>query len=225
MDFFSLFTAFSIGLLGGAHCIGMCGGVIGALTMAIDANRQYSHRLRLILTYNIGRIASYIVIALLFFFLANTIQHYFSLSFMRILAACLLIAMGFYLADWWRGLKYLEKLGGYLWRYLQPLARPLMPVKTSWQAILLGGIWGWLPCGLIYSALAYSATADNAFYAALTMLSFALGTLPAVMVSGLFAERLSAFIQAKMIRVSMGVLIILFGLWTLWSSLSHLGHA
>ncbi len=217
MDYLAFFSAFSIGLLGGAHCIGMCGGVIGALTMAIDAN-QYQRRLLLITAYNIGRVSSYVIIAVIFYLLVNSIESYFSLTIMRSIAGILLIAMGLYLANWWRGLTYLEKLGSYLWRFLQPLSKPLLPVTKSWQALLLGIIWGWLPCGLIYSALAYSATASSVHNAALIMFSFALGTLPAVLLGSLFAERFSIFIKKKNIRITMAVLIIIFGIWTLLNS-------
>ncbi len=221
MDYLAFFSAFSIGLLGGAHCIGMCGGVIGALTMAIDA-KHYQRRLLLISAYNIGRVSSYVIIAVIFYLLVNSIENYLSLNIMRTIAGLLLIAMGLYLANWWRGLTYLEKLGGYLWRFLQPLSKPLLPVTKNWQALFLGAIWGWLPCGLIYSALAYSATASSVQSAALIMLSFAMGTLPAVLLGSLFAERFSIVIKQKNIRVTMAVLIIIFGIWTLLNS--HHGH-
>ena len=129
MDYLSLVTAFSIGLLGGAHCIGMCGGIIGALTMSLKAD-QYWRRLILIVSYNIGRILSYVLIAWLFYSVIDSLQNYLSISFMRIVAGLLLIAMGFYLANWWRGLVYLEKVGGFLWQFIQPLAKSFMPVKS-----------------------------------------------------------------------------------------------
>ncbi|MGH1484651.1 MAG: sulfite exporter TauE/SafE family protein [Cellvibrionaceae bacterium] len=223
MDYLSLLTAFSIGLLGGAHCIGMCGGIIGALTMSLKAD-QYWARLYLILSYNMGRILSYVLIALLFYSIVSSLDGYLSLGFMRIIAGLLLIAMGLYLANWWRGLVYLEKAGGFLWRFIQPIAKSFMPVKTIPQAFLLGMIWGWLPCGLIYSALVYSATGTSAYSAALIMLSFALGTLPAVLLSGLLAERLIAIIQIKHVRIVMAILIIIFGLWTIINSHSHGAH-
>ena len=217
MDYLSLITAFSMGLLGGAHCIAMCGGIIGALTISLKPD-QYWQRLYLILSYNLGRILSYMLIALLFYQLVSSLAAYLSLGFMRIVAGLLLIAMGLYLANWWRGLVYLEKAGGFLWQYIQPMARSLMPVKSIPQAFLLGMIWGWLPCGLIYSALVYSATANNAYSAVLVMLGFALGTLPAVLLSGLLAERLLAIIQIQQVRIVMSILIIFFGVWTIVNS-------
>ena len=223
MDFLSLLTAFSLGLLGSAHCLGMCGGIIGALTLGTDTQKT-TFRWGLIACYNLGRILSYVLLAVLFYLLLGGVHHYFEFGFMRVVAGLLLIAMGLYLANWWQGLVYLEKLGGYFWRFIQPLSQSLLPVRSFSQALLLGSIWGWLPCGLIYSALVYSASADTLAITALTMLSFALGTLPAVLLTGLFAERLMSFIKLKQVRWLMALLIMAFGLWTILQALGHHHH-
>jgi sulfite exporter TauE/SafE len=223
MDYMAFFTAFSIGLLGGAHCLGMCGGIMGALTMALDAS-QYYRRLCLILAYNLGRISSYVAIAVVFYWLVDSVNRYFSSGMMRVVAGIFLLMMGLYLADWWRGLLYLEKIGGILWKKIQPLSKALLPVKSVWQALLLGALWGWLPCGLIYSALVYSATATSMTNAGLIMLSFALGTLPAVLMGGLMAERLIQYLRQKNIRIVMALLIMTFGIWTLATAYQHLSH-
>ena len=220
MELSHLFIAFSIGVLGGAHCIGMCGGIMGALTMAIDT-RQYQRRFLMVLAYNLGRVSSYLLIASVFYLFVSQVEQYFALSIIRTLSGLLLIAMGLYLADWWRGLVYLEKAGSHLWRYVQPLSRSLLPVKHFHQALLLGFLWGWLPCGLIYSALVYSSAAQSVTGAVCIMLAFAIGTLPAVMASGLLAERLAALIRHAMLRKTFAIGIIGFGIWTLWYAHSH----
>jgi sulfite exporter TauE/SafE len=223
IDFPMILIAFSIGILGGAHCIGMCGGIIGALTMSISVE-QYRQRFLMILTYNLGRILSYLLIAWVFYQFVHTIADYFALQFMRYIAGALLIAMGLYLAGWWRGLIYLEKAGAYLWRFLQPLSKKLLPVNTYPQAFFLGMLWGWLPCGLIYTALAYAAVAESSVNAVLIMLAFAIGTLPAVMASGLLAERLVVLVKHTAIRQGFAILIIVFGVWTLSQTIYHSGH-
>ena len=223
IDWPTLLAAFSIGILGGAHCIGMCGGIIGALTLSTSVD-QYRQRLFIIVMYNLGRILSYLLIAWIFYHLVHAVENYFALQFMRYVAGALLIAMGLYLANWWRGLVYLEKAGSVLWRFIQPLSKGLLPVETLPKALLLGAVWGWLPCGLIYSALAYSMAADNGLQAVLTMLAFALGTLPAVMASGLLAERMMALVKTSWVRKSFAVFIILFGIWTLAQTMQHAGH-
>jgi len=143
---------------------------------------------------------------------------------MRWVAGLLLIAMGLYLADWWRGLNYLEKIGHGVWQYIQPLSQSLLPVRSFRQALLLGLIWGWLPCGLIYSALAYSATASTAIQAGFIMLCFGLGTLPTVMSSSLIAEKLLRLIRQKPVRAVAGILMISFGAWTIYQVLAHSSH-
>ena len=219
----SILIGFSIGLMGGAHCLGMCGGVMGALTMAVNKD-QRGQRMVIIAAYNIGRILSYVFIALLFYALIDRIENYFALYFMRVVAGILLIAMGLYLADWWRGLVYLEKAGAHLWRLLQPLSQQLVPVDKPGKAILLGMIWGWLPCGLIYSALAYSATANSAFGAAAIMFSFALGTLPAVVLGSVMMEALMGVLRHRGLRTVMALLLIVFGMLTLYAALGHSHH-
>jgi len=217
IDPLSLLAGLTMGLLGGAHCIGMCGGIIGALTMAVDkadANRRWI----LLMLYNLGRIVSYVLIAIIFYWIVESIENYFALDFMRYLAGILLIAMGLYIGSWWRGLVYLEKVGSVVWRFIQPLSKSLVPVKKKRQALLLGMVWGWLPCGLIYSALAYSSTASSTFEAAFIMLSFALGTLPAVLLSGLVADRVMVLVKHKLTRSLMGLIMIVFGVWTLMNN-------
>jgi hypothetical protein len=141
------------------------------------------------------------------------------------MAGLLLIAMGLYLADWWRGLIYLERMGRYLWAYLQPLSKGLMPVSSARKALMLGVIWGWLPCGLVYSALAYAMAQAQPAAAAAVMLAFGLGTLPAVLASGFVVQQLAHLLQARHIRIAFALLIILFGLWTLQgANHNHAGH-
>lgn len=219
-------TAFSLGLLGGGHCVGMCGGIMGALTFAIPEDAK-ARRFSLLAHYNIGRVASYTLMGLLlglFGDFAGSLAGVAGINTLRLVAGGLLIAMGLYLAGWWRGLTYVESLGAGLWKYLQPLGKHFMPVNSTWQALALGGIWGWLPCGLVYSALAYAASQADVVASAGVMLAFGMGTLPIVMASGVFAERLKAIIQQRQVRSLFAVLIMAFGVWTLWGSLQHAGH-
>lgn len=223
MDFSVFAAAFAMGLFGGAHCLGMCGGIMAALGFAIPATERW-RRLSILLAYNTGRIASYCLIGAIGGWLGSQVAVGLGASAMRIVAGLLMIAMGLYLADWWRGLTYLEKLGGFLWRYLQPLSKSLMPVTHVPQALLLGAVWGWLPCGLVYTALAYAVTQASPVGAAWVMLAFGLGTLPAVLAGGLLAERLKQVIQSRRWRIAMGLLVIGFGLWTLLFAFQHVGH-
>lgn len=220
-----LVSALILGLLGGGHCLGMCGGLMGALTLAIPPE-QRARRLRLLLAYNLGRILSYTLAGLLIGLAGWAVASSPAAMVLRVIAALLLIAMGLYLAGWWSGLTRIEGLGRYLWRYLQPIASRLMPVSSLPRALLLGAIWGWLPCGLVYSTLLWAASQGSALDSALLMLAFGLGTWPVLLATGMAAERLTALLRKRGVRMAGGLLVILFGLWTLPGPHQHwlMGH-
>jgi hypothetical protein len=209
-----LLSALVLGLLGGGHCLGMCGGLMGALTFAIP-KEQRGRRLRLLLAYNAGRVFSYACAGLLMGMLGWAVANSPGAMLLRVIAGLLMVTMGLYLAGWWSGLTRIEGLGRGVWRYLQPLASRLMPVSNVPRALLLGAVWGWLPCGLVYSTLLWSASQGNALHSALLMLAFGLGTWPVLLATGLAAERITALLRRRSVRVAGGLLVIVFGLWTL----------
>ncbi|MDD0974676.1 sulfite exporter TauE/SafE family protein [Pseudomonas fontis] len=220
-----LSSALILGLLGGGHCLGMCGGLMGALTLAIP-KEQRSRRFRLLLAYNLGRILSYATAGLLLGLAGWALADSPLASGMRVVAALLLITMGLYLAGWWSGLTRIESLGRGLWRHIQPVATRLLPVSSLPRALLLGALWGWLPCGLVYSTLLWAASQGNAANSALLMLAFGLGTWPVLLATGLAAERTTALLRKRGVRITGGLLVILFGLWTLPGPHQHwlMGH-
>ena len=220
-----LVSAIILGLLGGGHCLGMCGGLMSALTMAIPAEKR-AQRFQLLLAYNLGRILSYSVAGLLLGLAGWALAAGPLVTSLRMAAALLLIAMGFYLAGWWSGLTRIEALGRGLWRHIQPLTRRFMPVTSVPRALALGSLWGWLPCGLVYSTLLWAASQGNAVDSAALMLAFGLGTLPVLLATGLAAERLTALLRKQGVRMVGGILVILFGLWTMPGPHQHwlMGH-
>ncbi|AXO62043.1 sulfite exporter TauE/SafE family protein [Ectopseudomonas oleovorans] len=220
-----LVSALVLGLLGGGHCLGMCGGLMGALTLAIPPE-QRSRRLQLLLAYNLGRILSYALAGLLLGLAGWVVAGSQAEVIMRTLAALLLIAMGLYLAGWWSGLTRIEALGRGLWRHIQPLTRRFMPVTSIPKAVVLGSLWGWLPCGLVYSTLLWASSQGNAVNSALLMLAFGLGTWPVLLATGLAAERITALLRKRGVRMAGGLLVILFGIWTLPGPHQHwlMGH-
>lgn len=218
-------SAMILGLLGGGHCLGMCGGLMGALTLAIPPE-QRGRRLRLLLAYNLGRILSYACAGLLLGLAGWAVASSPAALALRVVAALLLIAMGLYLAGWWSGLTRIEALGRGLWRYIQPVASHLLPVSSLPRALLLGALWGWLPCGLVYSTLLWAASQGNAGYSAALMLAFGVGTWPVLLATGLAAERVNILLRRRSVRVAGGVLVMLFGIWTLPGPHQHwlMGH-
>ena len=209
-----LISALILGLLGGGHCLGMCGGLMGALTLAIPPE-QRGRRLQLLLAYNLGRILSYATAGLLFGLAGWAVASSPAAMLLRIVAGLLLISMGLYLGGWWSGLTRIEALGRGLWRHIQPVASRLLPVSSLPRALLLGALWGWLPCGLVYSTLLWAASQGDALDSGLLMLAFGLGTWPVLLATGMAAERLTALLRRRGVRMAGGLWVILFGLWTL----------
>ncbi|MFJ5446815.1 sulfite exporter TauE/SafE family protein [Methylobacillus methanolivorans] len=216
----SLFAALLVGLLGGGHCVGMCGGIVGAVSMSMPGSRP---QLRLLLAYNLGRIASYSLAGVIAgavgassFFL----QHLLPVGkVLYVLANIMLIMLGLYLANLWHGVIALERIGVVLWRQLQPFSKRWLPVRTVAQAGMLGAIWGWLPCGLVYSVLIAALATGSPVQGGLLMLVFGLGTLPTLLAMGMAAVRLKAWLQQLWIRRVSGLTVLLFGvvgLWRLW---------
>jgi uncharacterized protein len=163
----SLVTAFLLGLFSSAHCIAMCGSVIGALTLTLPAHIREQPRkmLPFVLNYNIGRILSYSIAGGLVGLLASPLAQINGLPFLRYLSVLVMIGMGLYLAGWFPKFAHAEKIGAPIWRKLQPIGQKLLPVRSLKQAFLLGAVWGWLPCGLVYAGLAVAATTGDVLYA------------------------------------------------------------
>ncbi|MBL8417488.1 MAG: sulfite exporter TauE/SafE family protein [Dechloromonas sp.] len=204
---------FLVGLLGGTHCVGMCGGIVGALSLGAPA-RWSMH-----LAYNAGRIISYAAAGALAGVLGAA-----SLSLdgqapvrltLYLLANLMLVALGLYLLGVTRALAFTERAGQHLWRLIQPLTRRFLPARTIAQAFPLGLLWGWLPCGLVYSALATALSAGSPERGALLMLAFGLGTLPNLLLAGILLARLNEFVRRPVVRIASGLLVLGFGIYGL----------
>ena len=210
-----LLSAFVVGLLGGVHCAGMCGGIVGALSFGIKGGRN----LPLLLAYNLGRISSYTfagaLMGALGFYFSGLLPVQTAQQVLLSLAGLFLILMGLYLAGWWNALSRLERAGGYLWRRIEPLGRRLLPVRSVPQALMLGALWGWLPCGLVYSALVWTVSAGGALEGAMLMAAFGLGTLPNLLAMGLFAGALAPYLRRPAVRWAAGAVLVLLGVVTL----------
>ncbi|WP_339807093.1 sulfite exporter TauE/SafE family protein [uncultured Marinobacter sp.] len=222
-------AAFVIGLLGSTHCLGMCGGISASLSMTLPVGRGFRFRQGLLLlAFNGGRISSYVLLATLVALLSTSAAAQWTAlgPLFRTLAGLLLIAMGLSMGQWWQGIRHIERFGGPVWRRLQPLTAKVLPVRHPGQALALGALWGWLPCGLVYSTLGWAALQPSVASAAVTMLSFGLGTLPSMFATGLAASSIQSLRTNRGFRRISGALMIGFGLWTLpWAMLfSQGGH-
>ena len=217
------FSLFIVGLLGGVHCVGMCGGIVSALSF--QTGKPPAGQFAQHLAYNSGRILSYGIAGGMVggigqagvFFAGRQLApfHYF-------LANLMLIALGLYLMGITRFLLPLERAGGVLWRKVKPFSRHLLPAHTVGQAFAVGIIWGWLPCGMVYSALATALTTDSIQGGAYVMLAFGLGTLPNLLLAGLMAARLRAITSRPWVRYIGGIAVILFGIYGGWRALQKI---
>lgn len=225
-------AVFLIGLLGGTHCVGMCGGIVGALSAGVpgalqnvsvggaaaNASLGVSHW-QLHLAYNAGRIASYTAAGALLgavgglgMVLNNVLPVQMALY---VVANAMLIALGLYLTGITGLLAPVERLGHRLWVRIQPLTRRFLPARSIAQALPLGLLWGFLPCGLVYSVLATALVSGSAERGAGLLLAFGLGTLPNLMLAGLLLARLRDIVRRKWVRVGSGLLVLGFGVFGL----------
>jgi sulfite exporter TauE/SafE len=217
------FAAFSLALVGGLHCAGMCGGIVGALQL----NRpQGVSAARLAAGYHAGRVLSYSLAGLL----AGTLgAALYAADVMPVQAALLLVgslmllAIGLSMFGRRAWLRRIEPAGAWIWRLIAPLARRVYPPRTGAQALAAGMAWGWIPCGMVYAALPLALVAGGPLQGALVMLVFGLGTLPNMLavdvaVHGIGrAGRAGAARSLAWIRPLAGVVIVVFGI----SGLAH----
>lgn len=219
----SLLTAFLVGLFGGVHCVGMCGGIVGILTAGLprSANAGWLDALPYQLGYNLGRILGYMLAGALMgalgAALVQTASVHYGQRFLYAVAGLFMVLLGLYLADWWRGLERLERIGARIWRRIAPLGQRWLPVKSPFQAVAVGLVWAWIPCGLVYSVLIWAIASGSAWHGALWLLSFGLGTLPSLLGMGMLAGAAARYAERPLVRQAAGVLVILLGLNALWS--------
>jgi uncharacterized protein len=218
----TLTIVFLMGLLGGVHCLGMCGGVVALLTSALpEALRSNPKKTSMYhLNYNTGRILSYILMGVLFGLAGELLSNMLKMStldyVLRIFSGLLMVLVGLYIANWYAGIQTLEKIGAKLWTKLQPVSQRFLPVTSLKSAFLVGLLWGGIPCGLVYGALSFAALSGSTVQGGLIMLAFGLGTLPSLLLMAGFSSKLSEAIKKPLVRKFSGALIIALGVWALW---------
>ncbi len=219
-------AAFMIGLVGSTHCMAMCGGIGAALAMSGPEGRA---RLPRTLLYNFGRIASYTLagalVGLLGYWLGQGLNLMGLGLGLRLALGALMIGIGLQLAINWTGLRRIESAGAVIWRRIAPLAQRLLPGRTPAHALAVGMLWGWLPCGLVYTALVAAAVSGSAWHGALVMFAFGAGTLPSMIAVGAASGHIARWSKRPGLRRLAGVSILAYGVWTLATPLLHLTHA
>jgi sulfite exporter TauE/SafE len=225
----TLLAALVAGFFSSAHCFGMCGGIAAALGSGNPSARHSPVRgLGDQLLFNGGRILSYAIAGTIAggasFLLGSLIDIPAWTAILRIATGLVMVAIGLQLAINWRGLRHIETLGGKLWRRLSPLLGRLLPVRSPGAALGVGMLWGWLPCGLVYTMLLAAAVSGSAATGGALMLAFGAGTLPAMVGLGLSAGGLNRLLGQRAMRRTAGALLLAFGAWTIAIPILHLGH-
>jgi len=198
------FSAFLIGLVSASHCLGMCGG----LMVAAGLNSGHPS---LAIFYNVGRISTYVLLGTLLAFFSNLLPDLI-LPYLKILSGFLLIFSAFYFLGLGQFIKSFEKLGLPLWKTIQPLTKKLLPVQSNLTAYILGILWGFIPCGLVYTAVAFSLTLNNVIGSSLAMLFFGIGTLPAMIGSALMANKIRPLLYHPKVKFILSAILVIFAL-------------
>lgn len=237
-----LFSAFIIGLIGSGHCIAMCGGITTMLTSALPSSNKYqaqqipinnqstslantsinsnsigyNNKAILVICYHIGRITSYSIIGAIVGFTGSIAAKNIGmpLAGLRMFSAIFIILLGLYLGQWLMWLNRVEVLGKYLWQYISPLASKAIPVNSPIKALTLGAVWGWLPCGLVYSTLTWALASGNILTGASIMLFFGLGTLPALLTLSMGFNSIKNNLTKPILRKTMALALISFGIYS-----------
>jgi sulfite exporter TauE/SafE len=212
----ALITVFAAGLLGSTHCLAMCGGIATAL----GGTRTAGERTWQPLLHQVGRVISYGIAGAM----AGALGAGPGVLFpgphwgeiLRLATALMVVAIGLDIALGSRArsrwLQLPERLGARLWRRIAPAARTVMPASPNTRALALGMLWGWLPCGLVYSALVAAALAGSAGAGSATMIAFGLGTIPAMLSLSYAGTRLPQR-DGTFARL-LGSIIVACGVWT-----------
>ena len=204
-------AAFAAGLLGGVHCVGMCGGIVGALSAGSQGPAW-----RRLAAFNAGRIASYSVAGAAAGALGAVAAAAGPALMLQtaifVAAQAMVILIGCYVAGWSTAMVRFERAGGALWRRIEPLRKRFFPIDTDARALGAGAVWGWIPCGLVYGMLPLAAVSGSPVAGAGVLVAFGLGTLPGLVLAGAAARSLASVRRRPWVRRLAGMAIVAVGI-------------
>ncbi len=215
-----ILAGFTTGFVGSVHCAVMCGGLVGVISRSMKGSGASA--LKYWTGYHFGRILSYTAAG---FLGAGAMQQIAGivtgqvseqvLPIGTMIAGLFMVILGGHVAKWWGILNLLEQSAGRLWNKVVPVFSKLLPPKALHHSVIGGMLWGWIPCGLVYSALALAVTSADAVAGAIIMLSFGFGTLPMLLAVGGLSHRLQNLKYPSWIRTVSGGVICIFGVFLL----------
>lgn len=220
MNEISFLSALLIGIAGSVHCVGMCGGIVGAFTLFLPKNVPIWPFL---LMYNLGRISSYTLAGAIagYFSQMITSKSAFAGQVLLLISGVFLLLLALYIGNVWRLLTHLEGLGKRMWMKIQPYSKRFVPFKSPLSALPYGFIWGWLPCGLVYSTLSWSLASGSALKGASLMLAFGMGTLPAMLAMGASGATLKAWLVKPGVRQVIAAMLAIYGLILIYQAINN----
>ena len=185
MTSLTLLGGLILGLVSSLHCVVMCGGVGGALSISLGRTGALPDRARALAMAQIGKLVAYVTAGALVGGFGSTLYGLFD----QHAAYAVLQRFGALVLIWTAiSLTGLLPSPAILGRAFAPLSRWAWAEQRrgqGWAALVAGLVWGLMPCGMVYAALMYAMLAGDALRGALVMLGFALGVSPLLTASSL----------------------------------------
>jgi uncharacterized protein len=202
-----------MGFAGSLHCVGMCGGISIALNQSTTFNNK-----SLTLTYHTFRVISYSILGALMAGIGFQLNQWTDFPLLLVISGAFMILLGVYFLGWGKVLNKIEAYGYILWKKIQPLQARFIPIKHYYQAAAIGLLWGFLPCGLIYSALVMAATTGSWINGGLAMLAFGFGTLPALLGFTFMGHGVMHYRSSRALKFIIAAVFIAWGSFNLYSA-------
>ncbi len=242
MDTAILLTMLLMGLTGGLHCAGMCGGLVVASERAMQTQVLLPARKLFWGSAQMqgARVASYAALGAIAGWVGSglwALQARPTQLALYCVGNAVLAASGLWLLRTASGVRWPRLTGwgaarvGWTQGLRQNITRQgirlldrILPLSSSQRRFGAGLMWGLLPCGLVYSALSLALLTGSAVYGATTMLAFGLGTLPHMLLAGHVLRRVSQRATARATRVAAAGVMLSFAAWGFWRLL-HAGDS
>lgn len=216
-----MFTALVMGFLGSGHCVAMCGSLTMALGFSIPREK---HFISYAVVISFGRITGYALIGVVASLLTQSIISLTQggILYLSIFASILMIGIGLHIAGLNSWVLKTEIMGKYIAAAIEPIKKRILPIDSISKCLLYGLFWGFLPCGLVYTALSLAMTASTPLMGGLTMLFFGLGTLPTLVGLTAFNSKLNSILAKTYVRFALGVTVIVLALILLFNTITKI---
>lgn len=202
-----LITAFTIGLIGSLHCLGMCGPIAIGLPLS---EKSWLIKVSGGLLYNSGRIITYGMLGALFGFLGKGIEMAGLQQWASIIIGVVMIVSVLFPFIFREKIQIDKLFSGYASRLINTF-RKLFTRSSLSSLLFIGLLNGLLPCGLVYMALGGAINTNDVLYGIAFMMAFGLGTTPAMLLLSLAGYIITSGFRKK-VRHIIPVFVVVLGL-------------